>query len=206
MPSKPSRRPASKPRRSMSSAANGPRQTKSNIEIRHQYRFTSTSGTFTGITPTSLLCAMGTMGTAVNTSVQSFFASCKVNQIEIWSPPASQGSSVTCSVNFAGYANAPNREYSDTSVSVSTPAHLVCSPPPQSLASFWQTAGTNTVFQISAPTGSIIDIWVFGILQDSDDTYAFTLVAAAVVGNVYYLSLDPNATHRYVPVALTTTT
>lgn len=184
---------------------NTPPQIKSNVELRHRYRFTSTSGTATSIIPNSILCAAGTICTIGNTSVTSIFGAVKLNRIEIWSPPATQGSTVTCSVDFVGNANSPNREYSDTSISVATPAHVNCSPPPQSLASFWQT-GSTALCTITAPTGSIIDVVLSLILQDDDITVATSGVATGVLGTVYYLSLDSNSTHRYVPVSLTTTT
>jgi hypothetical protein len=178
---------------------------KSNIELRHRYRFTSTSGTGTGITPTSLLCAAGCIATVANTTVTSCFSAVKISKIEIWSPPSAQGQSVTCSVDWTGTGSTPNREYSDTSVSVATPAHVSTSPPPMSLASFWQQTGTTQLCSIVAPTNSIIDVYLSLVFQDNDVTAATSTVATATVGFVYYLSLDPNATHRYTPVSLTTT-
>lgn len=124
----------------------------------------------------------------------------------MWSPPASQGAAITCSVEWVG-ANSPNREYSDTSVSVATPAHVSCPPPPMSLAAFWQTASSATLFSLVAPVGSIIDIHLALILSDDDQGSNTPIsVASAVLGQSYYLSLDPNATHRYTPVSLVTTT
>jgi hypothetical protein len=184
---------------------NGPIQIRSNVELRHRFRFVSTNGASTSITPTSLLCSAGTMCTVVNSVVTSFYGSVKVNQIEMWSPPASQGSSTTCSVDWIGSAYQPNREYSDTSVSVATPAYLKCSPPPMSLAGFWQAPSTNTLFNLVAPVGTIVDVHLSLILNDDDESFASATVAGAALGQVYYLSLDPNATHHYPPVSLTTT-
>lgn len=191
---------------SASRVRNGPSQFKSNVELRHSFRYVSTSGTATAITPTSLLCSAGTVCTVANFAASSFNGSVKVNQVEMWSPPASQGSNTTCSVLWAGANNSPDREYSDTSVSVATPAYVRCPPPPMSLASFWQTAGTGTLFTLTAPTGTIIDVHVSLILFDDDVSQATASIATGVLGTIYYLSLDPNATHRYTPVSLTTTT
>jgi hypothetical protein len=184
---------------------NTPIQIRSNVELSHRYRFTSNNGGTTGITPTSMLCAAGTMGTVANTTVTSVFGAVKLNRIEIWSPPASQGSTVTCSVDFVGLGNSPNREYSDTSISVTTPAHITCSPPPQSLASFWQFPSTTSLCNVTAPIGSIIDVVVSLIMNDQDITPATTSVATAVLGSMYFLSLDPNTTKHYPPVSLSTT-
>jgi len=144
------------------------------------------------------------MGTATNTTVTAFNASVKVMKVEILTPPASQGANATCSVEWAGSVNSPDREFSDTSVSTATPAHVSTTPPAQSLASFWQTASTGTLFLITAPTGSIIDI-VLSLINADGATTATSTVATAVIGTVYYMSLDPNATHRFTPVSLTST-
>lgn len=141
-----------------------------------------------------------------NSVINSFYGCVKIQRIEMWSPPAAQGSAVTCSVDWVGNANSPNREFSDTTVSVSTPAYVVTSPPPQSLASFWQTNNTNALATLTAPSGTIIDVVLALILNDSDEATAQNAAATVVLGNIYYLSLDLNATHRYVPVSLTTTT
>lgn len=192
-----------KARPKTSKQSNCPMQIKSNVEFRHRYRFVSTSGTATAVTPTSLLAAAGSTGLTV-VAVATLCSSVKVNRIEILTPPASQGANATCSVEWTGFNNSPDREFSDTTISVATPARVSCSPPPQSLASFWQVPGNTTLFTVVAPTGSIIDVILSLILADGSNNAAVS-VATAVVGNIYYLSLDPNATHRYTPVSLTTT-
>jgi hypothetical protein len=75
-----------------------------------------------------------------------------------------------------------------------------------SLAAFWQVSGSTTLCAITAPTGSIIDVHLSLIVQDDDATTAQSTVTTGILGNYYYLSLDPNATHRFTPVSLTTTT
>jgi len=142
---------------------------------------------------------------AANT-VRPIFYSVKLNQISIWTPPASQGANATCAVDWVGASNSPNREFSDTSVSVSTPAYVSCSPPPASLASFWQVPGSGTLCKLTAPTGSIIDVTLALILSDGTGETAIdiTTVAAGQLGITYFLSLDPVATSRYTPVSLTT--
>jgi len=183
-----------------------PPMISSNVRLSHRFRFTSSSGTATAVTPTSLLGAAGAMGTIINSFVSCLNESVRVKFIEIWTPPAVQGGNATCSVDWVGFNNSPNVEVSDTTVSVAQPAHVRTSPPNQSLAAFWQVAGGSTVCTITAPSGSIIDVALDLIL--SDDEAALTTIAVGVdsVGVIYYLSLDPNATHRFVPVSLTTTT
>jgi hypothetical protein len=183
----------------------GPSQFRSNIELSHKYRFVSTNGTATAITGTSLLCASGGVVTVLNTTFKSMFASVKIKRITMWAPPASQGSAVTCSVEWIGQANSPNREISDTTVSVARNAYVSSSPPPQSLASFWQNTSSGNLCTITAPTNTIIDVEVSLILNDDDVAAATSVVASGTLGGYYFLSLDPNATHYYTPVSLVTT-
>jgi len=184
-----------------------PPQFLSNVSFGHSYRFTSTNSTATALTGTSILCAAGTMGTVVNNTVTSFFLSFKIKKVEIWTPPASQGAAATCSVDWTGSENfSATREVSDTTVSVDRPAYVASRPPAQSAAAFWQGPGTATICTITAPTGSIIDLHLSLILSDGDVAAATTAVTTASVGGVYYMSLDPNATHHYTPVSLATTT
>lgn len=186
-----------------------PPQINSNVSLGHVYRFLSSSASATTVTVGSLLAACGSTCKAVNTTVTAFTSSVKVNRVSIWSPPASQGASATCSINWIGGLNSSDKEISDTTVSVAQPAHISSSPPPRSLAEFWNN-GSNAaanLFTLIAPIGSIIDVSVSQILfdEDSGDTSVDTAVAAAVFNKVYYLSLDPNATHHYTPISLTTT-
>jgi len=185
-----------------------PPQLRSNIVLTHNYRFTSTSGTLTAITVGSLFAAAGNMCTVANTQVQSLFQSLRVKRVSIWTPPAAQGGFATCSVEWLGGANSNTVEVSDTSNSVATPARIMSQPPTRSLASFWNTSPSfaNTLFSMVAPTGSIIDVALDLILSDDESANLVTAVAAGALGVIYYLSLDPNATHRFVPVSLTTTT
>jgi len=187
-----------------------PPQLKSNIMLTHRYRFLSTSSTTTTITPNSILCAAGTICTVVNSNVISMFTSFKIRRVEVWSPPASQGAAVTCSLNWSGAVSqfSPDLEVSDTSLSVTRPAYISTSPPQGSIASFWQSLSSNGIFELTAPSGSVIDVVLDLILYDDDNPagQANVAVTTATLGLTYYMSLDPNTTHRYVPVSLTTTT
>jgi hypothetical protein len=56
-----------------------------------------------------------------------------------------------------------------------------------------------------APIGTIIDVVLDLIFQDDDLASVAIAVASGTAGVQYFLSLDPNATHRYTPISLTTT-
>jgi hypothetical protein len=184
----------------------GPGQVPSNIRFMHKFRFTVVSTTTgTGITGTDLLGMIGGMGKVVNTSVSLIAESVKIKRIQIWSPPASQGANATCSVNWAGFQNTPNTEVSDTTVSVTKPAYINCKPPAQSLASFWQGLGSTTIFGIAAVAGSILEIFVDVVLNDTEVSPVTVPVATAVVGQMYYLALDGPSLNNFIPVYLAST-
>jgi len=185
---------------------NRPPSISSNVTLSHRYRFTSTSGTATALTPQSIALAAGSMCTVSNTTVQCLFSSVRLKRLTLWAPPSAQGSFVTCSVEWIGFNQANTVEVSDTSNSVATPAYISTSPPPATLAKFWQLSSVTTnLCTVVAPTGTIIDAEVDLIIGD-DEAGTSIGVSAGTLGNLYYLSLDPNATHHYVPVSLTTTT
>jgi hypothetical protein len=187
-----------------------PSQLKSNIMLSHTYRFVSTSSTATSVTPNSLCFAAGCMCSIANSVVSSLYDSVRVTRVEVFTPPASQGSSATCSLNWnsSGSGFAPNLEVSDTSVSVADPAYISCKPPPRSVSGFWnQFSDTSVLLTLVAPVGSIIDVHLSLILADSASANtANGGITTGSLGVIYYLSLDANATHRFTPVSLTTTT
>lgn len=177
------------------------------MELRHQFRFTSSNGAAKAITDQLLLTAAGVAANTAGTTGTAIHQTVKVNQIEIWSPPASQGAAVTCSVLFPASINSPAREITDTTVSTAQPAHVVCSPPQKSLAGFWQEGVGNTMFTLTAPAGSIIDIWLSLIIADGVQPTANTAtLVGGTSGAIYYCSLDSStaAGSVYKPVGLTT--
>jgi hypothetical protein len=193
------------------SKAMGPSQILSNITFGHKYRYCCKQYTPIVITPTSVLCAAGSMCVVGNTSVVSLFSSFRVTRIQMWAPANTTftGGASTCSVLWLGSVTpfTQDREVSDTSINPSKPAYVDAVPPKNSLASFWQTASTNGLFTLNAPQGTIVDITLALTLNDTDDgSAASSTVTTGILGEQYYLSLDPNATHYYVPQSLNTTT
>jgi hypothetical protein len=184
---------------------NKPPQIQSNVTLSHRFRFVSTSGTATSVTPTTLLGAAGTIGTVVNSRVVPMMESIRVREVSIWTPPASQGAAATCSVLWVGIANQSNNmEVSDTTVSTATPAHIKTFPPRNSLASFWQQASNTSLFTVTAPSGSIIDVSLDMIVGDDENNITI-FVVTATLGATYFLALDGTSTNRFIPVSLTTT-
>jgi hypothetical protein len=190
------------------SNSNRPPQMSANLRLRHKYRFTASSAINGGIFSDGILLAAGTMATTI-ALVNSFIGSFRIRSVEVWSPPAAQGAFATCSLDWQGGPNSPNVEVSDTTVSVTSPAHFRTAPPARSLAGFWQThVNNNQMFTLVLPVGSIVDLDLDLVMYDEDstETQATRIVAAATIGTVYYLALDnPGGAHNLVPVSLTTT-
>lgn len=188
------------------SPANPP-QLPTNVQVVHTYRFRSTSDTAQNITQNDLRGIAGAVCDVANTSVRLIASGVKVHKVEVWTPPASQGASASCSIAWTSpdASFTQNVEVSDTTISVSRPAHVKAKPPPFSAASFWLGAGSDTMCTITAPTGSIIDVHCTHVLYDSQLAGTLLTVAAGTLGALYYMPLD-GVSDVYLPVSLGTTT
>jgi hypothetical protein len=185
-----------------------PPQMRANLEVKHQYRFVSSSGTPTTITDSTLLTACGCLASTAILG-RAIFQAVKVNRIEVWTPPASVGAAATCSIFWTpttGGIFGMSREVSDTTVSVSEPAHVISTPPKETLAGYYQIGLGNSLFTLVAPPGSLIDVWVSLVVIDGAMTNATTsTLVGATIGGVYYSSLDSStkAGSLYTSVSLT---
>ncbi len=182
-----------------------PQQFRANPEVTRRYRFVSSASTARALTASTLCGAAGVVADTATTG-QPIFQSVRVNQIEIWTPTASQGSAITCSVLWAQTTQSQPREVSDTTNSVTQPAHVLTSPPPGSLAGFWSPRSSSTTLcTLVAPAGSIIDVWLSLVAGDGVQTSTQQTLVGATVGGVYYGGADSQtaATAIYQPVSLT---
>lgn len=165
----------------------------------------SSAATSTAVTAQTLIGACGAIASAAAVG-RAIVQSARFKQIEVFSPPAAQGSNVTCSILFAGGDTTMPREVSDTSVSVTTPAHIIARPLPNTVSSFWHDSSVNvTLFNLVAPAGSIIDVWVDIVLADGvSASPVATVLVGATVGGMYYSGLDnlTKANAVYLPVSL----
>lgn len=193
--------------RMLSSLRNGPLQLPVSAFVPRTLRFISTSATRTGVTVPSLLLACGGICTATNSTITGWSAAVRITRVKMWCPVSQQGSSATVSIEWEGTSGfQPNTTISDTSVSVTEPAHISVRPPPRSAASFyWSSTNTSTLFYLNAPVGTIIEVDCVAVTNDGNQTPVSGTVAAGTLGSIYYLSLDPSATNRYQPVSLNTT-
>jgi len=185
-----------------------PPQIRSNPQLRHKYRFAvGSAGTYI-ITNSDVLLACGVICTTANSVVTGIFSSFRIRSIEVWGGFVGSSTSnapTTVAVNWNG---APifvaNAEVSDTSVSSAYPAHIVARPPKNTNASFWQTASSNSLFDLVVPTNAMIDLEVDLIMSDNQDAVTGT-VTTGTLGTEYFLALDGAASNDLVPVSLNTT-
>ncbi len=183
-----------------------PPQIPSNVQIVHTYRFRSTSDTAQNISDVDLIGIAGAVCDVANTSLALLCNSVRVHRVSIWAPPASQGASSTCSVEWATDTGIRMVEVSDTTVSTARPAHVSSKPPAGSFAWFWiGTQAGTTVMRLNAPIGSIIDVHCTHVLLDTQAAGGSLAVAAGTLGALYYPPLD-GVSDVYLPVSLGTTT
>jgi len=186
-----------------------PPQLSSNIILAHKYRYTATAAANAIlINGASLLLSAGVVGTVTNTTVVSLFQALRVKRVEIWGMSSALAVPATVTLEWLGgaIASAPV-EVSDTSLSTAAPAHINTRPPHNSTPSLWQLPSglNNSMFQITCPAGSIIDVELELILQDGATITSFP-AATAALGQIYYLALDCSVpSHNFVPVAVNTT-
>lgn len=146
------------------------------------------------------------------TTAYRLFSSFKLHSVEMWAPMASDLVPVTASVEFqtpaAAAIGAPNSLRSDTSMGADQCAHVMSSPPPNSLAATWQSrAATGVLFTLNGPINSIVDVHLSLYLQNGETPLAVAnALVAATVGTVYCRGLDGAAAAATVlpPVSYTT--
>lgn len=178
-----------------------PPQFRSNIKYNHRFRFLITpanaSGGLLDVTVNALLLSFGTLlsnattGYAIN---QSF----KLRRVSVWTPPATQGSVATCTLLWTDQSGATavagntGLEVSDSTNSVTTPAHISAKPPAGSLASWWHSfADPSTyLFQLTAPIGSLIDIDAELVLADGFASASTIYTSSLATGKVVFAFLD----------------
>jgi hypothetical protein len=130
----------------------------------------------------------------------------KLNRIEIWSPGSSTFTTATSSVEWLS-SYGPSKVVSDSSMTIE-PAHIVSTPPPQSLASFWSLTGSNeteTLCTLSYGANSIIDLSYEIIFQNGETPVVVTTAASNATGTVYMLPLFGIVSNSALPVSYANT-
>jgi len=141
----------------------------------------------------NILQSLGIM--AVSSSVgYAVFGSFRIKEIEMWTCqiPTSGSPLATCSVSFPlGTSFQSNREFTDSSLSSSFPAHIRVRPPGSEYAAFWQTYLSFAYVAFSCTQNTIIDVTFECVLRDgSANIPATSALIGATAGAIYYSPLD----------------
>jgi hypothetical protein len=182
-----------------------------NVLVRHKYRFSATSANETNVTCQSIMTVAGAMGTVLNTNVNPISKAFKIHSIKIMSSPGALGAAASCSVEwYSADSGVMTTQTFDTTNTPDRPAEIFSRPPTSSAAWYWRSitnvggGATTPMFNIQCAAGSIIELDVTHILNDTAYTSWPTVVAAAVLGQMYYSGLDAFG-GVYAPVRLLTT-
>jgi hypothetical protein len=182
---------------------------QSNVRFKHMFRFQTSASLGTPgtvITRAQLLGLLFVNRTGGTTNA-GIIAGIKINRLRMYGVGGSTSTLpfTPSSVSVEWLSEyGPSSEFSDTGNAFS-PASLTSVPPPQSLCSFWNLIqGANqgqTMMVLSAPAGTVIDLWFEIVLRDGEAENDITTVAAGVVGQLYAGYLDAGAAAVCVPVS-----
>jgi hypothetical protein len=159
------------------------------------------------ITPVTLLKSLGTVCKAANTDVTVLNESVRVLAVHLYCGTSASGTPATVTINLGAYGFNRNEEFVDTTINAAELASVHMRPPKNSLSSFWHTyASTDTLFVVTCPAGSIMDIDLEYIASDNDPSTRASGInsGSATLGVIYYINLSASAT-GFSPVALMTT-
>jgi hypothetical protein len=148
------------------------------------------------------------MNTGGSTTNYRILNAIRLKSISVWSAETTSGSVSTIDVEWLSNYG-PSTVVSDTSVSLIMPAYITSSPPKDSLAQFWSLSGINeseSLYLLSAPVGSVIDITYEAILFNGETPVAVTTTNAGVLGTVYETNLLGPTSNTGVPVSYKTLT
>lgn len=155
------------------------------------------------ITPT-MLCRLMVMASS-STVAYSLFRSVRIVDVEIWGIDPNGSGSVDVYIEYPNSPNigpgGPDLRKSDTSLGTATPAHVRYPPPRRALAGDWVNRNDVTILNVSGPKGSVLDVTLDCVMEDTDHVASVT-VAGAATGQTYYLCLDclPSANY-WIPAA-----
>jgi hypothetical protein len=172
------------------------------------------SGTTATITSTELLCSFGTVAVSIS-SLYSYWSAIRVKCINLRgiSYSSSIGQAIgVFAIKFLSSSNiSSNQTETDTVMGTNNLARICARPPPNSVPSFWTTAGTGALFELSyaSPSGnsSEIIVDVHCDVQNDDNALASataTVANTASIGSTYYTPLDGVTNHLLTPLGLPT--
>lgn len=173
---------------------------------RHVFRFTCNAGT-TGVNVRAqdLIGVCGGVCTVTNSTFRPMASSVRIHKVTVWQGLSSTGFEFASVWWATGLAQARDSEKNRTIPQGSTiTGPVVFTPPPGTLAAFWQTSASTTIFAIACAPGSVVDVDLSFTLSDSIIS-STTTIATGVLGTIYYGYLDGPSNHQFMPVGLVST-
>ncbi len=173
-----------------------PPQWKSECILTRKLRFAATSQvTDVSLTVKELAQSIGIFAVTVSSAYIIPFAF-RVKSVEMWGYPTSGAGHAETIIDWnsnpasgAGYS--PGLSVEGISSNVSEPAYVKSSPPPNSYASWWHNVDdTNTLFKLTCPDGTILDIVFEYVVNDAELGIAAPSVSSATVGAIYHRQPD----------------
>jgi hypothetical protein len=139
--------------------------------------------------------------TSSATAPYDVFTSVKVRGVELWAAPL-LGSAVTTTVRFVGETAGSIgslKTSTDTSMGVE-PAHVKARPGRLTLASMFQIASAAVAFDLTAPSGTVVDVELSYKNLPGQAVAAQNVSVGATVGIIAYRGLDglAQATSKFV--------
>jgi len=177
------------------------------MRVRKKLRFLASSAlSNTTITGQTIAGACGGICTTVNGFLTPWCSTIRLRRVTIWPTVGSAAgvADITWATDGTLFVK---DEFKVTTLPQAVTIHksVTSVPPSGTLVKFWQAAtDTNTIFTITAPGGSVIDVLIeFTLANELTGT---TLgIVSGVLGTVYYLALDGPGGNKARPVGLVTT-
>jgi hypothetical protein len=177
------------------------------VKAHHRYRFRASSACQNqAVGVGSIIQAIGVIA-ATTTHVYSMASSFKIDAITIYPPQVAGSDSV--SINWSSGASFGITQDSEMSRTlpdgITTTGKCVFKPSRYDLSADWLSANngaSNSVFAVTCPTGSIIDLDIDFTLCNVFGGADVGITGPATVGSVYYTALDGPGSNKIRPVLL----
>lgn len=172
-------------------------------------RFTATSAAAsTNISLATLMVACGSICTIANSTVASVASSVKLHKITIWPASTTAGAGQNAEVLWPELGNITKDESKSTAIPAGvTIADVIMErPPKETQVAFWNSSGGggSTLFSLTCPAGSIIDVDLTWTLRNNIAGVTQAGYAAATLGAFYYGRLD-GVGGKFLPLGVPTT-
>ncbi len=189
----------------MKNSSSHPPPFQPNLIVQRKFRFESSAALTSSPVTINDLFDLVCMA-ATTTSAYGVYNSVRLRSVEIWGPMASDLKPVTVSVEFLSLnLGTPRTLFSDTSMGSSICAHVRAKPPVKGASAMWLLKGGTSIFNLTLPANSIVEVALDLVLQDGSGAQAVSAaVAGATVGVLYVRSLNAINGNNLVPLSFPT--